>query len=295
MHKLLKMTVKQLVQNVWNLRFGLAVILCVFTCMLSTISYWDGMVYQSNSVLKYFIMGGFEEFAMNSIDFSSGAIINNFLYSPWFPMLILVICAFPAVSLFADEYYSGMIYFTLPGTSINCYSAVKYAASALSGGFVFLCGFVVYAMLVILRFPGIKEYSPEMYSDYLMMYGNAGILYCTRMVLHMTVVVLLYVSFVMMVSTFLHDRYFLFGLPMLFVFFAERLSMYIGSIHMEIYNEGKGWWMVFVPSYYPRFFQSFGWSVGLPYGFFFLFALVGMLAAYFIFRRRIERKVRRDA
>lgn len=295
MCNLLKMTEKQMHQNILSLRFGLAVILCVSVCMLSTISYWDGMAYRSNSVLKYFIMGGFEEFAMDSIEFSSRAIINNFLYSPWFPMLILAICAFPAVSLFADEYYSGVIYFTLSGSSISCYSAVKFVAAALSGGLVFLCGFGFYVLLIRLRFPSIEEYPVEMIQDYQMMYGNTDVLYFIRLIVHMTVVAILCASVVMMLATFLKDRYFLFGFPMLVVFFMERLSMYAGSIYMEIYNEGKGWWMIFVPSYYPVFFRNFEWYVGVPYGFFLLLALAEIVVMFLIFRKRIDRRVRCNA
>lgn len=295
MHKLLKMIVKQLLQNVWNLRFGLAVILCAFTCMLPTISYGNGMVYQSNSVLKYFFMGGFEEFAMDSIEFSSGAIINNFLYSPWFSMLILMICAFPAVSLFADEYYSGMLYFTLSKTSINAYSVVKFTGAVLSGGMVFLWGFGVYVLLINLRFPDIGEYPQEMLLSYQMMYGNTDILHFITMGLHITIVAMLSVSIVLMLSTFLNDRYFLYGLPMLIVFFAERLAMYMGSIYMEIYNEGQGWWMIFVPSYYPAFLQTFERNVGLPYTFFLLLALAEMVVIFLIFRKQIGKRVRRNA
>lgn len=295
MRNFFKMTEKQIHQNVLSLRFGLAVILCTIVCMLSTISYWDEQAYRSNSVLKFFIMGGFEKFAGDSIDFSSWAIINNFLYSPWFSMLILAICAFPAVSLFADEYYSGAIYFTLPGSSVNRYSAVKFVSAALSGGLVFLCGFGFYALLILLRFPSVEEYPADMIQSYQMMYGNTDVWSFMRMIVHMTVVAMLCASAVMMLSTFLKDRYFLFGLPMLIVFFIERLSMYVGSIYMEIYDEGKGWWMLFVPSSYPSFFRDFEYNVGLPYGFFLLFALVEITVMFMIFRKRIDRRVRCNA
>lgn len=295
MRKLLKMIGMQLIQNLWNLRFGLSVILCTFVCMLPTITYHNEMMESySNSVLKYFIMGGFENVAMESTAFSSEEIMVNFLNSPWFPMLLLLICAFPAVSLFADEYYSGTLYFTLPRTSVDSYSFAKFVAAILSGSMVFACGFGIYALLIKMRFPDINRYTAEMIQDYQMMYGNTNLLYFIGVMLHVMLVAAIYVSIVLLLSTFLKDRYFLFGLPMLVVFFVERLAMYAGSVHVEIYNEGCGWWRLLVPAEYPGIFQDFQWRMGLPYPFFIVIALVEIAVMFLVFRRRIGKRVRRN-
>lgn len=290
-----KTTGKQLLQNIRGQRFVLAVFLCVCVCMLPTITYYDDTGYGSKSVLEFFVRGGFTELAANSVAFSSLAILPNFIYSPWFPMLLAAICAFPAVSLFVDEYHSGAFYFTVSGSSVELYSAVKFAAAGLTGGLVLSFGFGIYALLILLRFPGASSYPPEMVQEYQIMFGSTGARDLAVLVLHITVVAILFASAVMMLSVFLRDRYFLFGLPMLAIFFIDRLSMYVGTRRVDIYDEKKGWWKIFSPSSYSNFYRDFQWSVGLPYACFFLLALLELIIMYLVFRRRIGRKVRGNA
>ncbi len=292
MRETVKITARQVWQNVGNLRFLLAVLLEAFACMLPTIVYMDGLVYERGTVFEYFFFGGFEKMAEKSFNFSSLAIIGQFSSSSfWFVMLMTAISAFPAVSLFVDEYYSGAVYFTLSGTSVNCYSRVKFVAAGLTGGLVFLCGFLLYALLIFLRFPHTGEYPPEMFEAYQMIYdGGSG--YLAGQVCHVALVAILCTSVMMMLATFMRDRYFLFGIPMLLIFFLERMFLYVGLIHPSIYEEKRGWWKLLSPACYPELCKDFEWRTGLPYGCFLLLALAEWMCLFWIFRRRVERRVK---
>ncbi len=290
MRSFLSILEKQLLHNIQNLRFALGVISCIIVCMLPTIFYSEGNSYKQSSVLNLFFTGGLEEIAANQPAFCSLAIISKFPYSPWFSMLFIAVCAFPAVSLFADEYYSGMFYFTLPGSSINLYSTAKFAAAGLTGGLVFLLGFGIYATMILLRFPNASEYPPQNLELY---YPGAEEL--TLLLLHITTIAILCASVMMMLAVFLRDRYFLFGLPMLAVFFLDRFWIYIGIRHPEIYEENNGWWMIFDPSSYPDIHSSFQWHTGFPYTCFLLLALTELILFFMIFRKKIEGRVRNNA
>ncbi len=290
MRSLLKITGTQFLHNIRNLRFAISVVLCVITCMLPTISYYEKSDYKRASVLSLFFTGGFEKIAENMPEFSSPAIISGFLNADWFPMLFMAVCAFPAVSLFADEYYGGMFYFSLPGSSVNRYSAAKFIAAGLTGASVFVTGFTVYAVLILLRFPNACEYPPEMLELY-----PTDVKYFALLALHTTVVAMLCASVMMMLAVFVRDRYFLFGLPMLAVFALNRTWIYIGIRCPQIYDEKNGWWTMLDPSCYPNFYSNFQWYTGFPYGCFLLFALAELLLFYVIFRKQIERRVRKNA
>ena len=292
MRETIKIIVRQVWQNVGNLRFLLAVLLEAFACMMPTIVYMEGMIYERGTVFEYFFFGGFEKMAEKSFDFSAIAIVGQFSSSSfWFVMLMTAISAFPAVSLFVDEYYSGAVYFTLSGSSVNRYSAVKFVAAGLTGGLVFVCGFLLYVLLIFLRFPHSGEYPTEMIQAYQMIYdGSVGDL--AGMACHVALVAFLCASVMMMLATFMRDRYFLFGIPMLFIFFLERLFLYIGLIHPGIYEEKRGWWKLLSPACYPEFYKDFEWRTGFPYGCFLILALTEWMCLFWIFRRRVGRRVR---
>lgn len=294
----LKMTGRQLLQNMRSLRFVLAVLLCACVCMLPNIDYFDESGQVTRTVLDCFVRGGFEEPAADSAAFSSMGILQNFDTYAFFSMLLAAICAFPAVSRFADEYYSGTFYLTLPGSSVKRYSAAKFLAAGLTGGTVFLAGFGLYALLIWLRFPRMDSYSPETVQLYQSMYGSIDAGDMAVKVLHITVVAILYASAVMMLSVFLRDRYFLFGLSMLAIFFIDRLSIFVFTLQIDIYGAGydaREWWKIFSPRAYAAFYRDFERNVGLPYPCFFLLALLELVMMYLLFCRRIRRKVKGHA
>ena len=290
MYKTVKRIAIQLWYNIWNLRFLFAVGFCVVICMMPSV----GSVPGKNTVIKVFFRKDFQSFVAGDAACSAQAILRGFMNSDWFAMLLLAACSFPAVTRFVEEYYSGMFYFELCGLSAKNYSVVKFVAAALSSGIVFLCGFAVYVILVHLRFPELQEYSAAAVQNYEMMYGSMSAYWAelSRAVAHVTLVAVLGGAVVSVVAVFLRDRYFLFGLPMLVVFFLGRLKLYLISNHWELSDAGNGWWNLLIPDTYPSFYWSFQYHTGRAYGWFLLIAGLELAGMFLLFSMRVRKKVR---
>lgn len=291
MLKICKKITQQFMYNICNWRFVLAILLWIIVCMLPTITVMKGDSFHNESVLKLFLTGSFEENVLNNFELCSLTIIGNVTSSEWFMMLMLLLCSFPAISILSEEYYSGMFYFTVITSSVREYCIVKYVAAVLSGGLTFLCGYAIYVLLIVFRFPGINEYAPDIVIKYQQDNGIMDVKYYILMVIHLFVISMIGVAIISVVATYLRDKYFLFGLPMLVMFFIGRLYLYITNTNYGLYEEGRGWWSLVVLNTYPNLFQDFEWKTNLPYGFFLIFALLVIITFYVLFYRRVRKRV----
>ena len=294
MLKLKSAIIQQLKNNIWSVMFLSAVLMCAFSCMLTTVSYTNAGVWQSDSVLKLLFTKNINSIALGNPTLSSDALIKVFPYSPWFSMLLITCAAFPAVTLFADEYYSGMFFFDISRVSVKKYSIVKYTSALGSGMLAFFFGFLVYRTIVILRFPGIEKYPKDVIESGETITGNERLCFIYGFVLHVAIVTAIFVAIVMLLTTFIKDRYFLFGIPMLVLFFTERLSIYVGSKNSAIYGEGNGWWNLAVLSNYINMYNTFEYNTGTRYYFFYVLAITEIIGIYVLFYIRIERRIKKN-
>lgn len=286
MHRFCTSFLRDLKNNIFGSKFVLAALMCSCTCMLPTVSYVTEGTQKSNSVLRIIFLKNLKNIVKNNADLYSENIVSQFAYSYWFSMLLITICAFPAVSRFADEYYSGYFYLCISRGSVWRYSLTKYLSGLVSGAVVFVTGFAVFSGFITLRFPSQRECSEQMIVENVWELGGD--------VLHVTLVAVIYTAVVMALSTFIQDRYFLFGIPALILFFTGRVSMYIGDLHTEIYDQGKGWWNLLVLQNYPALNKTFTWNTGFTYNLFYAIALLEVVVLFILFYRRVERRLKRN-
>ncbi len=272
-----------------SMRFWLAVLLFLFTCLLSEVSYYDGMQYQNDSILELLFSRKWEAQMYENTAFSSYEILCNYDSSMWFSLLIICIFSFPSVSAFMEEYYSGEYYFMISRMSVKAYSLMKFIAAGLTGMGVCLFGYLMFAGLVVLRFPNVRNYPEEYLAqngiDLVRLFWQWANLLLTAALISM---------FVLFVASFVRDMYFVFGLPML-------CSYLIFHIEVSVYRrnpDGMGLWhavwgLVNLPRY-SKLYLMFESLTGAALIWFYLLLLLEICAMFAVFFHVVKRRCRKN-
>lgn len=295
MNKTIKKILNQTLNDICSLRFILAVLLFVLSCLISDVFYSDGMQYERRTILELLLTDDWKGQMYSTVDFSSTAILRNFNGSLWFPMLLVLLFSFPSVSAFLEEYYSGHYYSSISRVSCREYGVIKAVSAGLTGMVIFLAGYLIFAAIVLPNFPSIEVYPPEKAEYYLLAYGDLDADYFIRLFSNMLALAFVTPMAILVLSMAIQDVYFVFGLPMLVVFLIEKAALRVGILFPELYNLGQGWWQLLVPSYYAGMYDRFTFITQLPYPCFLVLMLLYAVLLLCLFILLIKRRIARYA
>lgn len=288
-----KRILKQTAENLCKGCFAVSVLLVTLTCMISTIAFWQGDQYVSATLLELLFDRSWQEVAMENVELSAEVSLVNYGSSDWFVMLLLLGCAFPSVSGFLAEYRSGNYYMSMGRSTMVRYAITKMAAAALTGMIVFLAGYGLYAGIVWISFPSISGYSVER-MELLKLYIGGSLWETLSAKLFDTVMLAaLLPVLTMLCAIFINDLYLVFGLPMLLLYFMNKIQLYMILTYPELLSPGKEWWMVLVPTQYNLMYIYFPQITGLPHVCFagVIIVEIGVLTLLFYYMIKRRRSV----
>lgn len=289
MRKIGRQSIEQTIVYMKSMRFWLAAVLFLFLCLLSDVMYYDGMQYHNGSVLELFFSRKWETWMYENAALSSYEILCSYGNSMWFSLLIICIFSFPSVSSFMEEYYSGEYYFMISRMSVKAYSRMKFIAAGLTGMGVCLFGYLMFAVLVVLRFPDARNYPKEYFAqngiDLARLFGQWANLLLTAALVSMLV---------LLVASFVCDMYFVFGLPMLCSYLIFHMSLSASRRNPV----GMGWryvaWELVNPPRYSELYLMFEPLTGVNLIWFYLLMILEACAIFAAFFYVVKRRCRKN-
>ncbi len=106
------------------------------------------------------------------------------------------------------------------------YSISKLAAAMFSGGLILLTGYILFGVLIWMKFPSLYEYSPDQIQSYLALVpGFAEPLFCLRKCISVFLYGMCLNVFAYLVSIFFTDKYILICLPLLLRYVWEQIVL----------------------------------------------------------------------
>lgn len=117
------------------------------------------------------------------------------------------------------------------------YSISKLAAVMLSGGLILLTGYILFGLLVWMKFPSLYEYSADRVCAYLEFVPDfAEPLFCFRKCISVFLYGMCLNVFAYLVSLFFTDRYILLCLPLMLKYAWERVVL---KLQLHAINQGS--------------------------------------------------------
>ena len=137
----------------------------------------------------------------------------------------------------SNEKMSGFNRLLLIRESNFKYGISKLAAAVLSGGIILSAGYLLFGILVYIKFPSIYEYSLDKQDMYMEMYpGFQEIALCFRRYIGCFLYGMCLSVFAYLVSVFFRDKYILICLPLMLKYIWGQVIM---KIEIDAMNKGK--------------------------------------------------------
>lgn len=155
----------------------------------------------------------------------------------WTQLLLPFLLSIGYLSAISNEKLSGANRLMLIRENHFKYSSAKAVSAIINGGIIMLVGYVIFGLLVYLKFPSIYEYSANEVELYLEMYpGFQEAVFCFKRCINVFLYGMCANVFAYLVSVFFTDKYILLCLPLMLKYFWGRILM---KITLNAMNKGQ--------------------------------------------------------
>lgn len=215
-------------------------------------------------------------------------IIYNFNSSVWYPIVLPVITAFPAVYSFCDEWFSDNYFMTLSRCGYKKYAFSKTVSSFFSGVCIFLGGLLLFSLIAYAIFPQQNEYrNVDLYFGNYRTFGESLVI----KIINNSVLCGLYSVISMTICLILRDKFFTLSFLMVIQYFSTKLDIKFQTYQMEHNNPNMMKYRILFPDQHDNLYSLLP-SYGISFYWYLYFALavmfIIMLCIYFIIRRRYK-------
>lgn len=215
-------------------------------------------------------------------------IIYNFNRSVWYPIVLPVIAAFPAVYSFCDEWFGENYFMTLSRCGYKKYAFSKTVSSFFSGFCMFLGGLLLFSLISFVIFPQQSEYKNM--NLHFENYRTFEEIIVSK-IINNAVLCGLYSVVSMMICLILRDKFFTLSLLMVIQYFSTKLDVKFQNYQMEHNTPHMLKYRILFPDQHGNLYSLLP-SYGIPFYWYLCFVLVVMICVmyciYFIIRRRYK-------
>lgn len=232
---------------------------------------------------------------------SSYSVAVSFRDMEWFIVLLPVLAAFPVISDFTEEWFSGNYYMAISRTTRKKYAIKWMIKVAIESFLCVICGIFIYVLLVYIKFPSYLLYNCSFDESILAnAYGYTCIergitLICSAFHTGMLGAILAMLSVV--VTVFCKNSFYAMSGLSLVEYFSKKLSSaYEGFLFYHYYEKGEeiparyNLLRFFFPSNHLFYDQSFRKEFGIWYGVYLVILIVLSVFIVFLFYMQIRRR-----
>lgn len=280
-------------------KFFICIIGIILLCGFGT---FQGSFPEVNEISLYaWLHYSREELLLMGEQASAYFMMVNFRDMEWFIVFLPLLAAFPTVTDFAEQWFSGYYYFSISRKTQKMYATKWMLRAALHGFTCVVCGILIYFILVYFKFPLYGEFNLDADSSIIAMaYGTTALkrfVTLFLMVFHTGLLAAIFAMSAVLFTVLYKDSFFAVSSLVLMEYFSAKLyagyeeglikRYYMQEQEVPMFN--KILRFVF-PSNHLYYDQSFSREYSIGYGVYLIFAVALIVGIWLWFYRKIKRR-----
>lgn len=293
----------KLYNKVWERGISWKSFICIIgTILLCGFSTFQGSFPEVNEISLYaWLHYSREELLLMGEQASAYFMMVNFRDMEWFIVFLPLLAAFPTVSDFAEQWFSGYYYPSISRKTRKYYTTKWVFRAALQGFACVVCGILIYFVLVYCKFPHYEEFNLDAESSIIAMsYGTTALKrFATLflMVFHTGLLAAIFAMSAVLLTVLCKDSFFAVSSLVLMEYFSAKLyAGYEGGLIERYYMQEQevpvfNRILRFVfPSNHLYYDQSFSREYGIGYWFYLMFAAILIAGIWLWLYRKIRKR-----